>query len=202
MNAWLVRGLGMALIHVVFRALLGIAIAQWPLQGSTLRWLSLFIVIALAAIWGGIDGIRDRRQFPEPDDGADLLMLWLKAAVLGGFVAGAASWLLSLVPALELTQQGLFFEITAGAAFTILLIFVPAMIAATGGRFLTSREQRKHGTAPQTPSHERHHEPVPVSEGYDSPTTQHAYSGAAMTVEESDADTTVFPAIDPGKREQ
>ncbi|MDI9906096.1 B-4DMT family transporter [Rhodococcus sp. IEGM 1406] len=202
MNAWLVRGLGMALIHVVFRALLGAAIAQWPLQGSTLRWLSLLIVIVFAAIWGGIDGIGDRRNFPEPEDGADLTMLWLKAALVGGFVAGAASWALSLVPSLELTQQGLFFEVTSGAAFTILLIFVPAMIAITVGRFFVSREQRKNGTAPQTPSHERHHEPVPVSEGYDSPTEQHAYSGAAMSVEESDADTAVFPAIDLGKREQ
>ncbi|MCY4668955.1 MAG: hypothetical protein OXC29_13340, partial [Rhodococcus sp.] len=94
------------------------------------------------------------------------------------------------------------FEVTSGAAFTILLIFVPAMIAITVGRFFVSREQRKNGTAPQTPSHERHHEPVPVSEGYDSPTEQHAYSGAAMSVEESDADTAVFPAIDLGKREQ
>lgn len=93
------------LIHVVFRALLGAAIAQWPLQGSTLRWLSLLIVIVFAAIWGGIDGIRDRRNFPEPEDGADLTMLWLKAALVGGFVAGAASWALSLVPSLELTQQ-------------------------------------------------------------------------------------------------
>ncbi|XGU20169.1 B-4DMT family transporter [Rhodococcus sp. 3Y1] len=138
-------------------------------SGSTLRWLSLLIVIVFAAIWGGIDGIRDRRNFPEPEDGADLTMLWLKAALVGGFVAGAASWALSLVPSLELTQQGLFFEVTSGAAFTILLIFVPAMIAITVGRFFVSREQRKNGTAPQTPSHERHHEPVPVSEGYDSP---------------------------------
>lgn len=202
MNAWLVRGLGMALIHVVFRALLGAAITQWPLQGSSLRWLSLLIVIACAALWGGLDGIRDRRQFPESEDGADLTMIWLKAAVVGGFVGGAASWALSLLPGLELTQQGLFFEITSGAAFTILLIFVPAMAAVTLGRFITSRAQRKDGTAPQTPTHERHHDSVPVSEGNDSPAGQHAYSGAAMSVEDSDADTTTFPAVDPGKREQ
>src|SRR3546814_17343615 len=135
MNAWLVRGLGMALIHVVFRAWLGAAIAQWPLQGSTLRWLSLLIVIVFAAIWGGIDGIRDRRNFPEPEDGADLTMLWLKAALVGGFVAGAASWELSLVTSLELTQPGMFLEVISVAAFTILFLLFPAKHARTVGPF-------------------------------------------------------------------
>ncbi|MGC0363976.1 hypothetical protein ABH922_001960 [Rhodococcus sp. 27YEA15] len=200
MNAWLVRGLGMSLVHVVFRALLGAAIAQWPLQGSTLRWSSLVIVVVVALIWGGIDGIRDRRAFPEPEDGADLTVVWLRAGIVGGLVAGAASWLLSLIPALELTQQGLFFEVTSGAAFTILLIFVPAMLTVTVGRFFVSREQRKNGTAPQVPSHERRREPVPVGDGHDSPTGQHAYVGADASVADSDAPTTSFPAADPGSR--
>lgn len=209
MNAWLVRGLGMALIHVVIRAALGAAIAQWPLQGSILRWLSLAVVVVIAAIWGGIDGIRDRRDFPEAEDGADLTMIWLKAAILGGFVAGAVSWILSRIPKLELTQQGFFFEITSGAAFTILLIFVPAMIAVTVGRFFVSRDQRKKGTAPQFRSHDRHPDSdsdadaagthrAPDAHGENAEhhhgETQ-SHGNAVMSVEDSDADTASFPPV-------
>ncbi len=39
MKPWLLRGLGLALVHVVVRVLLGAALIQWPLQGSVLRWL-------------------------------------------------------------------------------------------------------------------------------------------------------------------
>ncbi|TQC46168.1 hypothetical protein EEB14_27615 [Rhodococcus sp. WS4] len=143
MNAWVVRGLGMALIHVFVRVILGVSITQWPLQGSALRWLALLIVVFVALIWAGIDGIRDRRRNPDPEDGADLTMLWLKAALLGGIVAGVGSWLANLVPNLNVTQNSFFFEITSGAAFTVLLIFVPAMLAVFLGRFFVGRDSKK-----------------------------------------------------------
>ncbi|MEU1999802.1 B-4DMT family transporter [Rhodococcus sp. NPDC019627] len=143
MNAWVVRGLGMALIHILVRVLLGAAITQWPLQGSILRWVALLVVVLVALIWAGIDGIRDRHRNPDPDQGADLTMLWLKAALLGGIVAGVGSWLADLLPSLNVTQNSFFFEITSGAAFTVLLIFVPAMLAVFLGRFFAGRDAKK-----------------------------------------------------------
>ncbi|AOW92572.1 hypothetical protein BFN03_07280 [Rhodococcus sp. WMMA185] len=143
MNAWVVRGLGMALIHVLVRVILGVSITQWPLLGSPLRWISLVIVVVAALVWAGLDGIRDRRENPNPADGEDLTMLWLKAALLGGVVAGLASWLADLLPFLNVTQNSFFFELTSGAAFTVLLIFGPAMLAVFLGRFFVSREAAK-----------------------------------------------------------
>ncbi|MFE3291418.1 B-4DMT family transporter [Rhodococcus sp. NPDC059234] len=144
MNSWLLRGLGMALVHVVTRVLLGVAVTEWPLHGSTLRWLGVAVVILAALIWAGLDGIRDARAHPgEEEQGADLTMRWLKAAVVAGLLAGAVSWLVGSVSDIALGENSLFFELTSGAAFTILLVFVPAMAAVAAGRFIVRRDAKK-----------------------------------------------------------
>ncbi|NLV79611.1 MAG: hypothetical protein GXY65_09785, partial [Rhodococcus sp.] len=48
MKPWLLRGLGLALVHTVVRVLLGAALVQWPLQGSLMRWTG-FVIVVLAA---------------------------------------------------------------------------------------------------------------------------------------------------------
>ncbi|MGF7120898.1 B-4DMT family transporter [Rhodococcus sp. AG1013] len=143
MNGWVVRGLGLALVHVVVRTFLGAAVTQWPQQGSILRWFSLILVILAAFLWGALDGIRDRRANPDPDESADLTMMWLKAAAVAGILAGAAAWILGLIFDIAITNGSLFFEVTSGAAFTILLIFIPATIGVALGRFLVGRDSAK-----------------------------------------------------------
>lgn len=143
MNSWLVRGLALALAHVVIRTVLGFLIAQWPLHGTMLRWSLLTVVVLIAVAWGFVDGRTDRQQNPDPDDGEDLTMVWLKAALVGGLVAGVFSWAIGKLPNFDLGGQDLIFELTSGAAWTVLLIFVSAMIGIGIARFLTSRQQAK-----------------------------------------------------------
>lgn len=157
MNAWVLRGLGLAVVHVVVRAVLGLAIAQSPLQGSLMRWVSLLVVVLIAAIWGYIDGSRDRRRNADPDNGADLTMLWLKAALLGGVVAGAVAWIVDQLPKFDLGDNSLVFELTSGAAWTVLLIFVPAVTGVALGRFLSNRKANKASAS--------RHAPVAVAAG-------------------------------------
>ncbi len=88
MNGWVVRGLGLALVHAVVRTFLAAAVTQWPQQGSILRWFSLILVILAAFLGGAFDGIRDPARQPDPDDAADLTMMWLKAAFVAGILAG------------------------------------------------------------------------------------------------------------------
>ncbi|WP_305094907.1 B-4DMT family transporter [Prescottella sp. R16] len=140
MNGWVVRGLGLALVHVVVRTFLGAAVTQWPEQGSVMRWFSLVVVILAAFLWGAFDGIRDRRAHSDPDDGVDLTMPWLKAAFVAGILAGVGSWLVGTIFDIAVTSNGLFFELTSGAAFTVLLVFVPAMIGTALGRFVAGRD--------------------------------------------------------------
>ncbi|MFC7450278.1 B-4DMT family transporter [Rhodococcus daqingensis] len=147
MNSWLLRGLGMASVHVVTRVVLGLAVTQWPLHGSSLRWLSLALVVLAALLWGGLDGIRDARTAVDEESGADLTMMWLKAAAVAGLLAGAVTWLIGVITDIALGDNTLFFELTSGAAFTVLLVFLPAMLAVAVGRFLVRRK------APATPAH-------------------------------------------------
>ncbi|WP_072688825.1 B-4DMT family transporter [Rhodococcus marinonascens] len=192
MNAWVVRGLGMALIHVFVRVILGVSIAQWPLQGSSLRWFALVTVVVAVLVWAWMDGVRDRRTNPDPADGADLTMLWLKAALLGGIVAGLGSWLADLVPPVNVTQNSFFFELTSGAAFTVLLIFVPAMLAVFLGRFFVGRE------SPKPLGKRNSTQPVPAgaAEAAAGGTADQVYAQSANTeYAGSDDETTVFDAV-------
>lgn len=144
MTAWVVRGVLLAVLNVVARILLGFAIGQWPLSGSSLRWVALAVVVLAAAVWGFVDTRRDRRSGAN----ADLLILWLKAGLFGGVLAGALAWLADLLPVFDLGDNSLLFELTSGAAWTALLIFVPAMVGVGIAHHLENRRESKAVFAP------------------------------------------------------
>ncbi len=199
MTGWVVRGIGMGLINVGVRILLGVAVTQWPLHGSQLRWLGLATVLVAVIVWAGLDGVRDRRANPDPDHSADLTMVWLKAAALAGLGAGLVTWIVQMVVDFSVGQNSLFFELTSGAAFTILLIFIPATIAAFLGRLLVGKEaKRKLATADEERDKQRHDRqavsagsvPAEAETTHDTSYEQTQWSG-------DNADTEVFQAVDP-----
>ncbi|RVW03433.1 B-4DMT family transporter [Rhodococcus spongiicola] len=217
MNGWVVRGLGLALAYVVVRTFLGAAVTQWPQQGSIMRWFALILVILAAFAWGALDGIRDRRAYPDPDDGADLTMMWLKAAFVTGVLAGALSWFVEILLDIAITNGGLFFEVTSAAAFTVLLVFVPATIAVALGRLFVARETSKSGV-PGEDFEDAAAESYAGSEwsyehgsqsGYDSdagsqetgdPDNTGADNTRADNTRADNTDTEVFPAVDKDRR--
>jgi hypothetical protein len=160
MNSWIVRGLGMTFVHVVTRVALGVAVAAWPLHGSLMRWLGLAVVVLAALVWAGLDGIRDARAHPSEREEADLTMTWLKAGAVAGLLSGALCWLIGSVSDVSLGENSLFFELTSGAAFTLLLVFVPAMLAVAVGRFIAHRDAQKNEA-----TGDRAAAPVPVGVG-------------------------------------
>ncbi|KQU34632.1 MULTISPECIES: B-4DMT family transporter [unclassified Rhodococcus (in: high G+C Gram-positive bacteria)] len=143
MTGWVVRGVGMALVHVVARVLLALAVSAWPAQGSVLRMITLAAVVLVAVVWGGIDGINAHRRGDHGEGRTDFTMLWLKASVVAGVLAGLVCWVFSAVANLAVSSNSLFFEVTSGAAFTILLVFIPTVIAVTVGRWLAGRGDDK-----------------------------------------------------------
>ncbi|MFB8007284.1 B-4DMT family transporter [Nocardia sp. NPDC056000] len=143
MNAWVLRAVGLGALTVVLRTLLGFAMVNWPTNGSWMRILCLIVLVAIVVAWGVVDGRHDRRANPDPDRGADLTMRWLKAALAGGLGAGLVAWLLDFLPKFDLGDNGLLFEISSGASFIILIIFIPAMIGVALGRYLVGRESKK-----------------------------------------------------------
>ncbi|AMY18993.1 hypothetical protein SAMN05444374_105107 [Rhodococcoides kroppenstedtii] len=137
MTGWVVRGVGMALVHVVARVVLALAVAAAPTRGSMLQMLTLVAVLLVAIVWGALDGIAAGRRGEA--DATDHTMVWLKASLVAGVGAGFLSWLFTAVANLAVSANSLIFEITAGAAFTVLLVFVPATIAVAIGRWWARR---------------------------------------------------------------
>lgn len=211
MTGWVVRGIGMCLINVGVRIVLGVTVTQWPLHGSQLRWLGIAVVLIAVVVWAGLDGIRDRRKNPDPDYGEDLTMVWLKAAALGGLAAGLVTWLVQLIVDFSVGQNTLFFELTSGAAFTVLVIFIPATIAVFLGRLLAGREANKNLAAADAEHakerHDRH--PVDSTAGASQQSGRHQSGRDQSGRDQSDrdqtqwsgdnSDTEVFPAVEKDK---
>ncbi|MGB7239613.1 MAG: B-4DMT family transporter [Rhodococcus sp. (in: high G+C Gram-positive bacteria)] len=204
MTGWVVRGIGMCLINVAVRILLGVAVTQWPLHGSQLRWLGMAAVLLAVVVWAGLDGIRDRRKNPDPEYGEDLTMLWLKAAVLGGLAAGLITWFVQLMVDFSVGQNSLFFELTSGAAFTILVIFIPATISVFLGRLLAGRDAKKKLEAADAQREKERHDRHLVGAGSasSSASTPQAQAQDQPQWSGDNADTEVFRAVDPDAPEQ
>ncbi|MET7769002.1 B-4DMT family transporter [Nocardia sp. NPDC005366] len=146
MTAWVLRAFALGVLVVGLRTALGFAMVYWPTHGSTMRILCLFALLAVIVAWGVFDGRADRLENPDPERGADLTIRWLQAAVAGGIGSGLVSWILDWFPRIDLGDNGLLFEVTAGASFIILLIFIPALIGVGIGRMLAGRREEKSAT--------------------------------------------------------
>lgn len=179
-----------------------------------MRMIALVVVVLAALLWGWFDAVRDRKKNPDPEHGGDLTMRWLKASVLGGILAGLGSWLVDLVPSLEVTQNPLFFELTSGAAFTVLLIFVPTMLAVAVTRILLNRKSsdddiHHDGTAAAVPASGADTTDSGLGTEVLSLDQQHPndqygaqeYTGRDYDAGDPDADTTVFEPVPGAYRE-
>lgn len=138
MGKWLLRGLAFAALMVVVRVLQGALIEQFS-SHAPLVSLTLLTIFGLAALmWGFIEGRNDARAHPDPDRRDDLAMTWLLAGLVAGIVSGVVSWLISLAYS-ALYTAGLISELTTFAAFTSLLVFLPAVVGVSIGRWVTDR---------------------------------------------------------------
>ncbi|MEU4812994.1 hypothetical protein AB0H20_27630 [Nocardia fluminea] len=125
----LVRGAGCAGVMVSVRVLIGALLDMWPQHGAFFRGAGAVVVVATAAAWGARDGKRADRI-----PGTDPTLHWLAAGVIAGVAAGAGALLLARCGARVYGIGSVLFELTAGAAWTLLLVFV----AATAGKSATA----------------------------------------------------------------
>lgn len=138
MDKWLVRGLAFAGLMIVVRVVQGALIDAAQTQAVLISLLALAVVVAAAAIWGWRDGRADALAHPDGENRADLAMTWLLTGLVAGAISGVVTWLVSLVYS-TLYSGGLINELTTFAAFTALLIFIPAIIAVALGRWQVDR---------------------------------------------------------------
>jgi hypothetical protein len=142
MRNWMVRGLVFAGLMVVLRLIQGAVINAWPTTAGLVSVVLLLLFIAGVATWGVLDGRADANANPDPDRREDLAMIWLLAGITAGILSGAVAWLISLLYT-GLYTGGPINELTTFAAFTALIIFVPAIIGAAIGRWRIDRQAEK-----------------------------------------------------------
>ena len=138
MTKWLSRGLVFAALMIVIRLIQGSLINQFETSALLISLGLLAVLVIAVLVWGFVDGRADARTNPDPDRRDDLAMTWLLAGLVAGLLSGAASWFISLFYK-ALYVGGLLNELTTFAAFTALLVFLPAILAVGAGRWSVDR---------------------------------------------------------------
>ena len=125
---------------MLLRLVQGALINAFPTSAGVISLLLVVLLGGAAAAWGFRDGTEDAQENADPDRRRDLAMRWLLAGLVAGVLGGAVAWLISLFYR-GIYAEGLFAEVTAFAAFTALLVFLPAMFAVTVGRWRVDRNR-------------------------------------------------------------
>ena len=117
-RTWMTRGLALGALHAVAQVVIAAVRVHSPESLTLPRAVALAVLVLAAAGWAFLD--RDRTN-------------WLLAAVVAGLVAGLLGVVgqALLVDSTELSALGV--ALTGGAAFTALLVLVPAMIGKARG---------------------------------------------------------------------
>lgn len=148
MTTWLPRGLVFAAGMVLLRLLQGTLINTFPIRAGAISLALVLVFGAFALVWGFLDGVADARANADPDRRRDLAMRWLLAGLIAGVVSGFVVWLISLFYR-DVYAEGLIPEVSTLAAFTALVVFVPATFAVAIGRLSVDRrrpdEPRRRG---------------------------------------------------------
>lgn len=148
MRFWLVRGCVLAVLNAAAQTALSSVAVYHPSELTLLRPLALGVLAGVGVLWGACD-----TWFVRLDRGIG----WIKAAILAGLLAGV----------LGVVGKGVFVDatgawalgdaLTGGAAFTALLVIVPAGAGLLLGRLLgtrhTEEQQARPPARPHTTSH-------------------------------------------------
>ncbi|WP_170161359.1 B-4DMT family transporter [Amycolatopsis palatopharyngis] len=126
MPSWLIRGLGMAVLHAVAAVVLAKVTVFRPTEVDLVTVAVVAVLVGAAALWSALDA-----WLRVPDHA--------RAWFIGALVAGPVAGVLSVIGrSLFVDQTGLSAlggALTGGAAFTALLILIPAGLGMlVGGR--------------------------------------------------------------------
>jgi phosphate/sulfate permease len=139
MRTWLLRGGVLAVLHAAAQTAVAAFTVRNPTSQTTLAAIVLGVLVGAAAVWGVLD---NWRALPRPE------VVWLIAALVAGWGAGVLGVIGRAIFVDQTGASELGSALTGGAAFTALLVFVPAVVGLLAGRWvrLPGRAQRDDET--------------------------------------------------------
>ncbi|WP_177242588.1 B-4DMT family transporter [Amycolatopsis marina] len=143
MPSWLIRGLVMAVLHAIAAVVLAKVTVFRPTEVDLVTVAVVAVLVGTAALWSALDA-----WLRVPDHA--------RAWFIGSLIAGPVAGVLTVIGrSLFVDQTGLSAlggALTGGAAFTALLILVPAGLGMlVGGRLAKPDEDSDGETATQEP---------------------------------------------------
>jgi hypothetical protein len=133
MRTWLLRGGVLAVVHACAQTIMGAYEVSHPTSKGTLAALVLGGLVGVAAVWGVVDTWRSVQ-------GREIA--WLLAALLAGWGAGVLGVIGRSVFVDQTGVSELGSALTGGAAFTALLVVVPAGIGMLVGKWIEPPTRR------------------------------------------------------------
>lgn len=148
MRFWLVRGCVLAVVNAAAQTGLSAVAVHHPTGLALLRPLTLGVLAGIGVLWGALDTWFDRL-----DRGVN----WVKAAILAGLLAGVLGVIGKAAFVDATGAWALGDALTGGAAFTALLVVIPAGVGLLLGRLLgprrpTSRHRGGRRTGARSPA--------------------------------------------------
>ncbi|WP_177228706.1 B-4DMT family transporter [Amycolatopsis sacchari] len=143
MRPWLTRGLGMAVLHGIADTALAKAAVYHPTGLLTVRIVVIALLVGAAALWGALDAWLRRE---------DAGRTWLLASLVAGWGSGV---LYVIGRGILVDQAGtaeLRPALTGGAAFTALLVLIPAGLGLLVGARLNKPQPEEAEPEEERPS--------------------------------------------------
>jgi hypothetical protein len=139
MRSWLIRGLVMAVLHAAaFTTVAKVEVFQ-PTGTTVIQAVAIAVLVGAAALWSALDGWLRRE-----DSGR----AWFIAALVAGPVSGVLYVIARAVFVDQTSMNELWPALTGGAAFTALLVMIPAGLGLLVGGKL--EPPRKYASAGET----------------------------------------------------
>jgi len=131
MRTWLLRGAALAVVHAAAETVRADFGVHHPTSRTLFEAIMLGVLVGVAAVWGALDRWRGLE---------DAGRAWLIASLVAGWGAAVLGVIGKSIFVDQTGVAELGGALTGGAAFTALLVLVPAAIGLLAGRWIrTSR---------------------------------------------------------------
>ncbi|TDQ01197.1 B-4DMT family transporter [Labedaea rhizosphaerae] len=152
MRPWLTRAAVLAVLHAAADTLIAYYRLGEPTALSLPRGVALGVLVGVAALWGALDGLRRK---------LDSGRTWVLAAIFGGLLAAIIGLVAKAILLNQTSEEDIWPAITGGAAFTALLVLIPAGIGlAVGGAMKSPRKPVELDDSDENADDEDDEEPV------------------------------------------